>query len=104
MKAYKDLKNEVVLLLDGVRGCNLPQDFIAETEGVQGWTYNVSTEDIETLKAGPDEEWYWEAWNNVLDNAYFTYIDGTKGILYISEEYSDLFIIPEDHDFTAEDE
>lgn len=106
MKTYTDLKNEVVLLLSSNRGTGLPKDFIEETEGVEDWEYNVSDEDIECLKEGdtPENEWYWEAWTNVLDNATFTYPDGSKGVLHLGEACGDLFVIPEGYSFEDEED
>jgi hypothetical protein len=59
----------IKLLLDDHRGIYIPQNFADEfkLELFGG----INADDIETLKAGPDHEWYWEAWQSVLDNATF---------------------------------
>jgi len=50
-------------------------------------------EDFDILRSGTDNEEYWEAWENILDN--FTPLDdeGRKFILY---QNGDVWAIPED--------
>ena len=55
----------IEILLSDSRGVYIPRDFALYYEDMDG----VSAEDMETLKAGPDAEWYWEAWDSVLSNA-----------------------------------
>jgi hypothetical protein len=54
-------------LLSDARGIYLPRD-AAET---LDWTQfpAVRAEDLETLRLGPDAEFYWDAWEDVLDRA-----------------------------------
>lgn len=54
-------------LLSDARGQYLPRD-AAET---LDWTQfpDVRAEDLEILRAGPDHESYWDAWQDVLDRA-----------------------------------
>jgi hypothetical protein len=76
-------KPEILLWLDGNRGRYLPRDFacsFANRRDVSG----ISSRDWRTLQAGPDHDWYWEAWDNVCDHAkvslndvtYTVYMDG----------------------------
>lgn len=53
--------------LDSARGVYIPQNF-AEAIDVKDWT-GIKVEDLEALLAGPDNESYWNAWTDVLDNA-----------------------------------
>ena len=55
------------LFLDGNRGVYIPQDF-AEAIDVKDWT-GIEAEDLDVLRAGPDHESYWDAWQDVLDHA-----------------------------------
>ena len=55
----------IEILLSDSRGVYIPRDFALYCEDMDG----VSAEDMEILKAGPDAEWYWEAWDSVLSNA-----------------------------------
>lgn len=53
-------------------------------------------EDYECIKRGPhDNEWYWDAWNNILDHARLeeTLKDGTKRMLYLYQD-GDLWMVP----------
>lgn len=69
----------VNLLLSDARGTYIPRDFVQGFDLTQ-W---------EGIKAGdamicenPDHEWYWDAWQAILDNAVFTDPDGNKYHLY----------------------
>jgi hypothetical protein len=53
------------LLLTDARGIYIPRDFIMHFENMD----NVSEEDAEILRAGPDHEHYWDAWHDVVQNA-----------------------------------
>ena len=55
------------LFLDSNRGVYIPQHF-AEAIDVKDWT-GIKAEDLDVLRAGPDAEFYWEAWQDVLDHA-----------------------------------
>jgi hypothetical protein len=57
----------IELLLDDHRGVYIPRDFIDSFDDWEG----INDEDRETLSS-PDNEWYWEAWDNVLSNATYT--------------------------------
>lgn len=69
------MNNSVVCLLNSSRGQYIPQNF-AELFDMKEW--GISEEDASILLSGPDHEWYWEAWENVLDNAEFTDANGNK--------------------------
>ena len=89
-----DLPESAELFLDGARGQYIPQNFaeIVIRECVEG----VTDEDWECLEAGPEHEWYWEAWNNVLNRAILTNPSGERFTLYQDD---DLWMIPEDADW-----
>lgn len=53
------------LLMSDSHGIYVPQRWAMYCHDMD----NVSAEDMEILKAGPDADWYWEAWDNVLSNA-----------------------------------
>jgi hypothetical protein len=55
------------LFLDGNRGVYIPQHF-AEAISPADWT-GIDAEDLDVLRAGPDHESYWDAWQDVLDHA-----------------------------------
>lgn len=59
----------IELLLNDSRGVYIPRDFALNFINWDG----IEAEDIEILKAGPDEsDWYWETWDSVLSNATYT--------------------------------
>jgi len=55
------------LFLDSNRGIYIPQHF-AEAIDVKDWT-GIKAEYLDILRAGPDHEFYCDAWQDVLDNA-----------------------------------
>jgi hypothetical protein len=86
-----DLTN-AILYASSARGIYIPQ-FFAESvirENVQG----VPEEDWAILEAGPDHEWYWEAWNDVCDNALLVSPD--TAAQYRLWQDGDLWLIPEE--------
>ena len=76
---------ECECLLDGHRGIYIPQNF-AENHG-EAW--GVSEEDRSILLAGPDHEFYWDTWSDVLDTATLQY----NGKTWHLHQDSDLFAV-----------
>lgn len=80
----------ISILLDSNRGVYIPRDF---AEGFKfseyGWR-NVKQEDLNILKKGPEHEWYWETWYDVVNNTYYIDSDGNHWNLW---ENGDLFAI-----------
>jgi hypothetical protein len=70
--AEKTAKREpaVILLLSDARGVYIPRDFANEIR--REFVSGVSAEDWAILEAGPDHESYWEAWDDVINNAVIT--------------------------------
>lgn len=85
-----DLKH-ATLLVDGARGIYVPQYFAQTTP--RDLLSGVSEEDWAILEAGPDHEWYWDTWDDVLGNASITGDDGT---VYYLHQDGDLWLVPED--------
>ena len=56
------------LLLDGNRGVYIPQIFL-ESYGHLFDLSSISEEDLQSIKNGVDDEYYWQAWESILDNA-----------------------------------
>lgn len=91
-------KPEMELLLDGNRGIYLPKCF-ADYFSTGGFDQvstliNVSDDDLERLKNGPDSVWYDEAWVNVLDHAVVVKDSGQRCKLHQSDG-GDLWLVPE---------
>ena len=84
-------KPEPILFLSDARGVYIPRDFANEVRcdclsGVDDATLDI-------LRAGPDHEWYWEAWQDVENNATIT--DPTTGIAYHVYQNGDCWLLPE---------
>lgn len=90
MTAYDE--NQVILYLDDHRGVYIPRDSAVETkrECISG----VSQEDLDCLAKGPDQEWYWDTWNDVEQNAIIT--DPNNNVRYRIIQNGAVFLVPED--------
>ena len=71
--------NGIELLLDSWRGIYIPQDFV-KIYDPQEW--GITEEDADILASGPDNELYWETWDDVIHNAEYTDKNGYKYHLY----------------------
>lgn len=60
-------------------------------------------EDFDICLLGPDNEDYFEAWANLMDNVEFTNDKGEKYSVGNLGEGGDLWAIPEGYDFENED-
>lgn len=85
------------LFYDGNRGQYIPQHFAQDIkrECVEG----VSDDQYEILEAGPEHEWYWETWDEVLNNALVVDFDGVKYTLY---QDGDVWLVPIDAEWPEE--
>jgi len=86
-----ELPNGSLLYLGEHSGIYIPQRFIAETfaDCIEG----LSDYDRETLKAGPENDGYWEAWDSVINSVVVT--SRETGIRYTLWQEGDLWLIPE---------
>lgn len=91
------LDNAKLLLSDG-HGVYIPKLF-ANNFDMAVW--NVNLDDVKCVSIGPEpsNEWYWEAWQSILDTAT-TIHNGVKYYLY---QDGDLWAVPED-DYTSDEE
>jgi hypothetical protein len=94
------MKPDVMLWLSDERGVYIPRDFATSFADRDKNVSGVSKEDWTCLEAGPnpENEWYWDAWNNVCDNAkvtdengavYTVYQDGYCWLIPIGMEWSE---------------
>jgi hypothetical protein len=77
----------IQLLVTDNDGIYVPQRFIEKFD-MSLWN-NIDKEDIDTIKAGPDQEEYWYAWENILDMASYT----TQGNTWRLHQDGDLFAV-----------
>ena len=89
---------EPELIIADSWGIYIPQRFC---EGFSSYITNMDEikEDVEICLKGPDEEDYWEAWDNIVDNAKLTNDRGENLTIGYLPESSDLWAIPEDYEF-----
>ena len=79
--------DNVEILLSDARGIYIPRDFIQGFD-LTKWC-GISESDVEILQ-DPENEFYWESWESVLNNAKFTADDGRVFSLW---QDGDLFAI-----------
>jgi len=86
------------LVLDGNRGVYVPHEFGRIVKAGMSWEGH-DPESIETLLEGPEAEYYWEAWQDVIDNV--TFVDSKGNHWYLWQD-GDLFMYC-DHLMTDEE-
>jgi hypothetical protein len=59
-------------------------------------------EDLQTCLNGPDDEFYWEAWENLINNVQFSNDKGEKYTIGNLGESGDLWAIPEGYEYPDE--
>lgn len=60
----EDDGTEAICIIDGANGIYVPQAFCRRYEK----TDKVEQEDWDICLSGPDHEFYWEAWDNILNH------------------------------------
>lgn len=90
-------KPETVLFLSDARGIYIPRDFAQsiKRECLSG----VSAETLATLESGPDSEWYWEAWDELMQSAIVTDSNGVQFTVY---QDGDCWLIPKGMEWSEE--
>ena len=81
------------LILSDHHGVYIPQIYCSDIDEAEANRLGISFADVETCQAGPDHEWYWEAWQAILDSALLVDDNGDRWTLYQS---GDLWEIPAD--------
>jgi hypothetical protein len=87
-----DMPDGSLLFLSDSRGVYIPQHF-AESVDFDN-TSGIDPADWAEMAAGPDNEWYWEAWHAVCDNG--TVRDSKTGKVYAIYQDGDCWLIPLD--------
>ena len=70
--------NGIVLMMSDSYGVYIPHHFL---DCRIGW-HGIAPEDAEIIAQGPDHEWYWEAWDSVLNNAFWIDAEGHRFTLH----------------------
>ena len=87
------VENDARLILGGSHGIYIPQIFCEDITEEECEALNIDWADVQCCQSGPDEGWYWEAWNSIEQNLLFT--DG-KGQQWRIYQNGDLWEIPAD--------
>lgn len=99
----KTMEQYPTLLVDGHHGQYVPQVFAEQYNNLM-WGMEDFDPDYQTVLKGPDEEFYWECWEAVLNKANFVHpITKVKYVLSPGED-GDLFMVKENsgiNDFTV---
>jgi len=74
----------VALLLSDARGIYIPRDFVQGFD-LTRWQ-GITQENIDAC-SNPENEWYWDAWTSICDNATFT----ENGHVWRLEQNGDLW-------------
>ena len=77
------------LLLSDVRGIYIPRDFIQTFRGWKGYGKGKYPE-YKSILSNPENESYWDAWNELLDKLTYT---TDKGIIWNLYQDGDLFAV-----------
>jgi len=83
----------LLTLVDQAHGVYIPQ--IAARD-LREFQHNISYEDLQVLLAGPDHEYYWDVWEDVL--SYARIIGRTDGKTYELYHEGDLFLMERRHE------
>lgn len=70
------------LLISDRHGIYIPQLF-AKNYDESKWR-NIDPEDIKILQEGPENEWYWETWDSVMDSA--EYVDEDNNVYKLHQD------------------
>lgn len=94
-------KPNMLLWLSDARGVYIPRDFALSFADRTKHVTGVSDEEWEILEAGPslENEWYWDTWYEVEQNAIVT---DEKNIKYTLLHDGDLWLIPEGMEYNEQ--
>ena len=81
------MPSAIEILVSDSRGVYVPQSFVSNYD-ISLWS-DIDPDDVEILAEGPEHEYYWETWNDVLSSA--KYIHG--GNEWVLHQDGDLFAI-----------
>ena len=81
------------LILSDSHGQYIPQLFCADLTQADAEAMGIDPQDVKDCQLGPDNEFYWEAWQSILDAAEST---DSHGIKWRLEQNGDLWEIRAD--------
>lgn len=94
-------KPDMLLWLNDARGVYLPQDFAGSFANRAKSVTGVDDKTWTILDAGPEHEQYWEAWEDVCNNAVITNDDGVE---YFIHQDGDCWLVPKGMEWNDHEE
>lgn len=91
MEKQGTLITEPLLFFTDARGTYIPKDFAEFLNGNEKVEHNIAQEDIEVL-LNPDNEFYWDVWEGVLESKFK--VKDTGQVLELYQD-GDLWVLPE---------
>ena len=73
--------DNVIVLIDECHGINIPKKFVTDFD-LSWWDMTQCDNNSTAICNNPDHPDYWEAWQDILDNATFIGCDGRVYHLY----------------------
>ncbi len=83
------------LVLSDAHGIYIPQLFCSDIDEEWAQKAGIDWEDVTICQSGPDHEWYWEAWQAILDDAAIT----NNGVTWRLHQDGDLWEYPEGYEW-----
>ena len=80
------------IILSDSHGRYIPQIFCEDADEEWAQSVGVDYSDVETCQAGPDHEWYYEAWESILNSCSYT---DDKGTTWRLIHDGDLYEVPD---------
>lgn len=83
-----NIKNAVNLVLSDSRGIYIPRDFLTDNyneiaiEHCKAWGLTEENKEYWIEATNPESEFYWDAWQWILENAKYTCDNGDVFILH----------------------
>ncbi len=94
-------KPQLILWLSDSRGVFIPRDFANSFADRAKNVTGVKPEEWLVLEAGPEQDCYWDVWQEVEMNAIVT---DDKGIQYRLHQDGDLWLVPQGMEWDDETE
>lgn len=85
------MKQKPEIFLNDAHGIYIPTLFAQSIR--HDCVTDVDADDWDIIESGPDHEFYWDAWTDILDSARIT--DPSTGAVYTLYHDGDLWLIPD---------
>ena len=95
MTATRTTPDPALVLADS-HGVYIPQLWCSDITEPECGALHIRWSDVQTCQAGPDQEWYWEAWQAIIDSCY---VIDDRGIRWTLHQEGDLWEVPEGFSF-----